>query len=637
MKPKKLKKLQQQLKPGLIIATLLLLGHSTLAQFGAPAPLQVSLRLEELGGEVVPHCSQGPFMTDIMDNVQGNGFNKVLALYLNQIKLGTQSCVQGGQFTQFQATSPFIGDRVAETWTLTQLIRENTANPATIGLNSYGTTLPTGYTLSSLRSLVISSAYAVGNFNPKGVFIFLFQDQFGLKSYASVTLDGLYACFPSCQTCSGPQRNQCTACKPFSPIQGASIDAALTGQCLCALGDANKGGTACQKNRCHKSCKSCSGTGASQCVLCDDGYEPQEASGGLRKCKRKPKPGEGGNPGQPFACHNTCDECRGERKDQCTKCSDLSEDVNLSFKAGECRCPRGKYLTEDEDACADCHSSCSKCTGPGADQCITCTNHLGTPIKAAGAKAGTCVNCADPAVANTAPCQGKITRFKITAGAKTKPETAESIANEEFNNPKNPDRVRQHKIPLDFGETIINLIKALGSDFNFSEFMNILIAGLVTPADYTFTTAINEADNTYEVIFEFKGSHQKLGITFSVLQSNYFQEHLPTPTDGRRLQELSAANQAVLDSSVLVVSEPIQVELEGVYNVDQNKVDFMEETGVVIRVYTYASIFIASLALVMTMLGSKYDGRFVGRILDYSFFLCFLAKVPYIPAGYNTY
>ena len=394
------------------------------------------------------------------------------------------------------------------------------------------------------------------------------------------------------------------------------------------------------KNGCHKSCKSCSGPGASRCIECTDGYEPEPAQGGLRKCKRKPKP-RPAHGGGSFACHNTCDgedDCKGPRKDQCTKCGQISEGIDLEFKAGECRCPKGKYLTEDEDdACEDCDPSCSKCTGPGPDQCITCSNHLGTPIKAAGAKAGTCVNCGDPAVANTAPCQGKITRFKISAEAKTKPETAQSIANEEFKNPKNPDRVRQHKIPLEFGAIIINLIKALGTDFNFSEFMDILIAGQTSPADYTFTTAINEADNTYDVIFQFKGSHQKVGITFSVLQSNYFQEHLPTPTNRRRLQELSDANQAVLDSSVLVVSDPIQVELEGVYNVDQDKVDFMEETGVVVRVYIYASIFFASLALVMTMLGSKYDGRFVGRILDYSFFLSFLTKIPFIPTAYTTY
>ena len=287
------------------------------------------------------------------------------------------------------------------------------------------------------------------------------------------------------------------------------------------------------KNGCHKSCKSCSGPGASRCIECDEGYEPEPAQGGLRKCKRKPKP-RPAHGGGSFACHNTCDgedDCIGPRKDQCTKCGQVSEGIDLEFKAGECRCPKGKYLTEDEDGCEDCDPSCSKCTGPGPDQCITCSNHLGTPIKAAGAKAGTCVNCGDPAVANTAPCQGKTIRFKISLNIKTKPDSAETIANEVFQSTKSPERVRKYVIPLNLGETIVNQIQALGTDFVFTEFMSVEVVGQTTPADYTFTDAVNTADGTHDVTFEFKKNYQKVEIIFKVIQSNYFLENLPTPSD----------------------------------------------------------------------------------------------------------
>ena len=216
-------------------------------------------------------------------------------------------------------------------------------------------------------------------------------------------------------------------------------------------------------------------------------------------------------------------------------------------------------------------------------------------------------------------------------------DTAESVANEVFESTKNPTRLRKYVLPLNLGEAIINQIDALKTNFVFTDFMSVEVVGQTTPADYTFTDAVNTADGTHDLTFEFNESHEKVEIIIKVIESNYFLENLPTPTGGRRLQELSDANQVALDSTLLIINEDVRVLIEGIYTVKQYKVDFVEENGVLIRIYIYASIFFASLALVLTMLGTKYDGRFVGRILDYSFFLCFLVKIPYIPAGYYTY
>ena len=644
MKPKKLKK-QNRPKREQVMALLLLLGCKILAQI-----VDVSLNVVELGNTVIPPCEMNfdaalflsiTLATDPVTSQLNNLF-----IYVAQFNATQPLCTQASRMvitasgtTLLQQDGPMGPDNsgpVGPTWTFTKEIRENTASPARLGLTDYTNSLPSPLTRAHLTSLIQQTSTANQISLSKGVLLFLFETG-GNSYYTTFTLeDGFYKCFPSCQTCSGTKKNDCTACKPFAPILGATIDPSLTGQCFCNNGAPNDAGTGCQDTKCHKSCKTCDGAGASKCISCADGYEPEDpAKVGLKKCKRKPASG------QNFACHSTCHICRGSRKDHCTQCTDLSEGVQLTLKAGECRCPLGKYLTPDEDACADCHSSCSQCTGPGADQCITCSNHLGIPIKAAGAKAGTCVNCADFTFFETPQCHGKIIRLKISVKIKTKPETAETIANEVFRNTKTPERFRKHVVPLDFGALILKQIKALGDQFISSHLLRVEVVGMTTPANYTFTETVNEDDVTHDFTFKFKKNHEKVLIIFEVIKSNYFLENLPTPTDRRRqlrnLQELSDANQAALDSTVLILKETITVELEGVYNVDQNKVDFVEETGVVIRVYTYASIFIASLALVMTMLGSKYDGRFVGRILDYSFFFCFLAKVPYIPAGFNTY
>ena len=399
MKPSKhLKKNQERLQRALIIAALLLATSSTVAGQGFP------LQIGELGNIVAQPCSSNSFMNDLQRALQSfpaaQGTN-IVAIYLPQVKGSEQYCTQS---TQISSGFSFFTGSTPPAVHMTLEVRDNRQSILSYSGHDYtDCRLPGQLTMDQLRNLILDTSSNNGAPPPQGVFLFLLNK--GAKSvYASFTFGGFFACDQTCQTCSGPQNNQCTSCNPSTPVQGASINAGLSGRCLCANGAIDNAGTGCQKSKCHKSCGGCHGPGASRCFSCADGYEVvQPLQDGLHKCKRLPRPAEGGNPAQDFACHITCDTCRGVRQDHCTKCADLSEKVNLSLDAGECRCPKGKYLTADEDACADCHSSCSKCSGPGSDQCVTCTDHQGIPIRAAGAKAGTCFNCGDPVLPSLTP------------------------------------------------------------------------------------------------------------------------------------------------------------------------------------------------------------------------------------------
>ena len=63
----------------------------------------------------------------------------------------------------------------------------------------------------------------------------------------------------------------------------------------------------------------------------------------------------------------------------------------------------------------------------------------------------------------------------------------------------------------------------------------------------------------------------------------------------------------------------------------------LEEAGIHTKIYIFTSLFLFAMGLILMTLIMKYDGRMIGRFFDYAFFLAFLTKVPYIPAGWTPY
>ena len=276
----------------------------------------------------------------------------------------------------------------AETWTFTTPQRENTLQRATFGgFSDYDKASSTNID-GTATDVIFNRAVQNKAGLPRGVALIALLD--GFRAYMSLSYGGYWFCHSSCDGCNGPTRTDCSACQAWATLAGSSVHASLTNGCYCPTGDGNTGGTACDANACHSSCLNCAGTTANDCLQCSSGFNPSTPGTFPTACERD------------SICHRACQTCSGSRSDQCLTCKDFSPNGKLTLQNGECRCPAGKYLLDNEDNCENCHSSCSSCTGPGADQCIICSNNQAIAIKAAGATAGTCFACADPANSGTA-------------------------------------------------------------------------------------------------------------------------------------------------------------------------------------------------------------------------------------------
>ena len=317
MKLSKLKK-QNQLKRGLVVAALLLLAHSSLAQRPGGGPpggppgngngqgnqnnqpsLGITLTLQELPNTpAAPPCKTvglaAKVARDLGNDAQLTG-QSVFVMFVPQIKGEKPYCTESAEFIAGGGASPFLAAGLKVTWTLTQQIKNNAASPVQFGsANSYDAGVPSGVTLTSLRTKIDNIAkqrrgQGQGQ-SPRGVFVVLFAQGSGSRLYGAADFGGYFACFPSCQGCTGPLKNQCSACKPFASIQGATIDPALAGECLCSTGGPNLAGTACRPNGCFKSCKRCSGPGKNKCIECKDDYDPGPTlAGGLKECLKNRK------------------------------------------------------------------------------------------------------------------------------------------------------------------------------------------------------------------------------------------------------------------------------------------------------------------------------------------------------------
>ncbi|AWP07675.1 putative extracellular matrix protein FRAS1 [Scophthalmus maximus] len=169
-------------------------------------------------------------------------------------------------------------------------------------------------------------------------------------------------CHGSCASCLGPSVSQCSQCPDGLLLhQGQCVEAC--GEGLYAQDDT------CQN--CHPSCRSCVGPLASDCLRC---LKPEEAllpqSAPLRRgvCAA-------GCPARSFlddaqtcrACHPSCSRCTGPSADNCTSCPSPS-----GLHEGRCdaSCARGFFLRDGQ--CQACHPSCQSCSGPSQADCTSC-------------------------------------------------------------------------------------------------------------------------------------------------------------------------------------------------------------------------------------------------------------------------
>jgi len=171
-------------------------------------------------------------------------------------------------------------------------------------------------------------------------------------------------CNTRCAACEGEGYiDVCSQCTPgyFKTYQGFTCDVS------CAVGTYPDGASN-ECLRCHYSCNTCSGPNADDCDTCQSGYYKRE---GL--CVTACNGGEFIVNNECRTCDSKCSSCFGVEDYECYGCvEDTSDYVGYFFYNYTCmeECPDGYYGDQFDLQCKPCKQNCETCTS--YDWCTSC-------------------------------------------------------------------------------------------------------------------------------------------------------------------------------------------------------------------------------------------------------------------------
>ena len=198
-------------------------------------------------------------------------------------------------------------------------------------------------------------------------------------------------CDATCRTCLGTAVTECLNCGAGYFWQGSGTCAkctAGTGKPLDSAIPTTAGSQALCTDTCHLSCSKCSGSTATDCLNCRSGYF-LSAAGTCSVCPKGlgkitdvefpyPSINADGTTACGITCDPTCQTCEGTANTECVMCA-------ASYwwaGSGTCTiCDVGKGIAantspltaaSNADSCSTCHTTCSKCKGTGATDCLNC-------------------------------------------------------------------------------------------------------------------------------------------------------------------------------------------------------------------------------------------------------------------------
>ena len=169
-------------------------------------------------------------------------------------------------------------------------------------------------------------------------------------------------CYPSCETCYGPDETNCMSCEDDQTLtRGTCYPSCYYGQYRAFNGS---GDSTCEY--CHAACRACYGPSDDECFTCSLGrvlYNDQ--------CVDTCPNGTYPYSDSCQSCSYSCKTCYGSYSDECTSC----EDGKFLYEE-ECRyyCPSGTYATGNGSSmtCQSCRYPCSSCNGSSSANCLSC-------------------------------------------------------------------------------------------------------------------------------------------------------------------------------------------------------------------------------------------------------------------------
>lgn len=186
-------------------------------------------------------------------------------------------------------------------------------------------------------------------------------------------------CHSTCKTCSGRRSSQCLSCKEGWYSLGQSC----VQHCIWGYYADN---TTASCERCHRVCKECQGPNSNDCIACFDKFFLMRTS---KQCYSSCPEYYYEDRAQKVCerCHPTCRTCSGSGALLCTSCVS-----SYQLQGGICRsdCFAGEYKSSQgpDVPCEQCHESCVECKGPGPMNCTVCPASFSLYVNE-----GRCVHC----------------------------------------------------------------------------------------------------------------------------------------------------------------------------------------------------------------------------------------------------
>ncbi|XP_035245707.1 extracellular matrix protein FRAS1-like isoform X1 [Anguilla anguilla] len=174
-----------------------------------------------------------------------------------------------------------------------------------------------------------------------------------------------HACDKSCTTCY-PDNPSCVSCPPDTALHD--------GKCVLHCPEQHYKDAHGRCRGCHPSCYSCNGPQRSDCTCClnPEGVLSPHSNGVIHSTYISGCKDHFYLASDKFCreCHTSCLQCTGSSSMNCTSCPSLS-----ILHRGQClhRCPQGYY--RQANFCNECHPSCKECSGPSEVDCSACLPH----------------------------------------------------------------------------------------------------------------------------------------------------------------------------------------------------------------------------------------------------------------------
>jgi proprotein convertase subtilisin/kexin type 5 len=181
-------------------------------------------------------------------------------------------------------------------------------------------------------------------------------------SFADTQTSTCEKCHETCQTCFGPHHDHCTTCPEGRWFYGD--------RCIRVCPDTHYADSDLQECLpCSANCYTCvdSPTNCKSCVN-------RQVLNSNFKCVSSVSCKESNDTACNSICHASCNTCSGPKADDCLSCP-----PERKLLAGQCSlgsCPSSyfeiSYVGKLE--CKRCHSACRTCSGPSHTQCTDCAD-----------------------------------------------------------------------------------------------------------------------------------------------------------------------------------------------------------------------------------------------------------------------